>query len=404
MTTWTDIETRLRRMLRDPDENVWTSAELMRYFNDAQIEIQQKAHVLERVETYRYPPFYTWTYLWDWEYAFTEGDRRKVLTPLETYSDTVMCFHWEAFYWGDSVTAASTGYRHTQVWEIDYGTSDDIVEMPLHYQFSRMKFAAFDEDVIEAITERELAREERTYRSRTGPPTHYWRPDGYHNRLVLWPRPSTVIWQDEPEPYEVLDAEGTGIWKDTEADDWTYCVDWEADNGHAPGSGSSKITEQATDPDDSTITYECMQAWEVTHLEGTEDWDDLGGAMAYAEGYLDTGDTGLVTDILEPEGALFCVFEPVPTELVDAADEPDFPGWLVKYVEHGTLERAYGADTDGFIPSLRDYWKMRKTIGLKMLERFKVSKLRDRDFRLRPEPAGPRSRLRLPEGYPAVYP
>lgn len=56
------------------------------------------------------------------------------------------------------------------------------------------------------------------------------------------------------------------------------------------------------------------------------------------------------------------------------------PSVFLKYIEYGTLERCFGADNDGFIPSLRDYWKMRKEAGIQAIHRMLRMRVKDRDY------------------------
>lgn len=131
--------------------------------------------------------------------------------------------------------------------------------------------------------------------------------------------------------------------------------------------------------------------------------EDAGGISSSAETYLDEEDTGITTDIINISDAFFMVYDAQPTEIRETTDESDFEDYLTKYIEYAVLERAFGADTDGFIPSLRDYWKLRKEIGIKTIQRFKRNTLTDRNYRLggnRHKPAS--TRLRLPDHYPAI--
>ena len=94
-------------------------------------------------------------------------------------------------------------------------------------------------------------------------------------------------------------------------------------------------------------------------------------------------------------------------DLEDGSDESEFPRFIQKYIEYGTLERAYSANTDGKIESLGDYWALRRKMGLEAIKRFKGKRKTDRDYRLitKGEPTGRRHRKepRLPDTYPAVY-
>jgi hypothetical protein len=141
--------------------------------------------------------------------------------------------------------------------------------------------------------------------------------------------------------------------------------------------------------------------WEET-TEG-DVFDDDGGLVTDA-GWLDETGLGLATDVIETEDALFCFYEAIPWEITDwTTSEFDFEDWMAKYIEYATLERAFGADTDGFIPTLRDYWKQRKEIGIQAILKFKRMRLKDRDFQLG---AGMKvtqpKHGRLPAGYPAI--
>jgi hypothetical protein len=110
-------------------------------------------------------------------------------------------------------------------------------------------------------------------------------------------------------------------------------------------------------------------------------FDDAGGLITL-EDETESASWGIATNIVEAEDALFLVYSYLPYDIANWHDESEWPDWMLKYIEYGTLERAFGADTDGYIPSLRDYWKLRKEIGLKMIAKFKRMSSQDRDYRL----------------------
>ena len=338
MGTFNSSLIRIRRFLRDPDGGIWSDADLVRYFNDAQYDFAQKAPVLERVDAYRYPPNFNWSYMHDWERAHTDGDRYKCFT-FNQATGMVITYPWEASYWLDNSDIKDDGYRFTHPWESAYAAPADIVPIPLHEQFHKAKFVAYDNEPIEPIGQTELSNSDPYYRTISGQPTYYWRPDNWSNLAVLYPRPSGIVWQD-----------------------------W------GPGTTFS---------------------------------DTLGqGIVAWSEASLDYADTGIITDTISSADALLMVFDILPTEVVEDSttwnDVLDWPEWMIHYVEAGCLERAFGADTDGFIPSLRDYWSLRYKMGVNAVNLFKRKREADREFRI----GGPirisRSRLRLPDGYPSV--
>lgn len=135
---------------------------------------------------------------------------------------------------------------------------------------------------------------------------------------------------------------------------------------------------------------------------------DTGSIIAWNEGELDFSDTGIITDTVSPDDALLMVYDYLALDVSDDTatwdDAMEWPGFMTKYVEYATLERLYGADNDGFIPSLRDYWRLRKEIGIAALKRYQRMRLSDRMFRLGVSRPVSHSKLRFPSGYPAVNP
>lgn len=334
MTTFSAIETRLRRMLRDPDAAIWSQNDLITYYNDAQVEIAQKTNLLVRVEAHYYPPRYDYSYTHDWEKGYIEGDRYQCLFVNQADADC-MTFPWEPTWFIDDDITTSGGDGFTHPFEVHYVTT--VAEPPavlLHARFDKMKFIAYDREKIEPITERELRDKDRYYRSSVGTPSNYWRPDDYSNLIYPYPIPSSAT---------------------------------------------------IAAPDETDI------------------FDDAGGINTRSEVWLDESDYGLLTDHVDTTDAFFMIYSAQPTDIIETTDEGDWPDFMTKYVEYATLERAYGADTDGFIPSLRDYWKLRKEIGLKALAKLQRLMLADRDYVLGGQPSPHSSkRLRLPDGYPAI--
>lgn len=133
-------------------------------------------------------------------------------------------------------------------------------------------------------------------------------------------------------------------------------------------------------------------------------FDDAGGIRTWREDSLSETDIGLTIEQIDTTGQLFVIFDSLPDPVEEDRDPiPWWPPWMLYVVRAGTLERAFGANTDGCIPSLRDYWKMRKETAIKAIKAFRIHRESDRDRRLgtpRRRPAG--STLRLPDTYPAV--
>lgn len=337
-----DMLTKLRRYLRDPDGLIWDVEQLRIYWDDAQIEVAQKINYIERAHSYRYPPSYTWSYMRDWEYQYTDGDKIQCLSMWDQ-GRMVICYPWESVYWMTSSQTPDDGYRFTHPFESVYGSPADVVKMPLHAQFISSKYVAWDEETITPQEERIIARNDPFYKTRSGSPVSFYLPDKEHNQVVLYPRPSSTTWSEDDRRV----SESTGL-------------------------------------------------------------DDTGGLEVYTEDEYDETDYGLIIETIETSGHLFMVFTSMPDPIsMDYEDPLDtwWPQYMLKTIAYAVLERSYGANTDGFIPSLRDYWKMRKDISIKAIKEFKSMKQQDRDYRLGGFTSkSQRSRLRLPSGYPASWP
>lgn len=326
---------RMRRFLRDPSGQIWTDNDLVNYFNDSSTEISQKSKLLEKVNVLKYPPIYTWAYMRDWEHSETAGDQYQALA-IDQLSGNVITYPWEAAYWMSGSPTADDGYRFTMPFEgVQSGSPAEPIEIELDSAFTRMSFASFDQWIIEPITRREVINNDRFYKTRTGSRVlNYYRPDEYGYKMVLYPSPGGVTWQD--------DSDASGL-------------------------------------------------------------SDTGGFIS-DPAIFSNADTGLPIEVIDLAGALFVVYEAIPYMIEAASDKIPWPGWFVRYVEYGALERAYGADTDGHIPSLRDFWQKRKEIGLKVLEKFQRLQASDQDYRMGGPPRIPHSRGgSLPSGYPPVY-
>lgn len=347
MGTFNQSLTRMRRFLRDPSGEIWEDEDIRVAWNDAQLEIASKINFIERINAYRYPPLYSWSYGWDWEVQHIDGDMYQYLHNWPA-RDMIICYPWEPGYWLDSMSTADDGARFTHPWEAEYLAPGDVVRIPLHAKFNQMKYIAFDESPIDPITEKELAQSDPWYKTCSGEPVNYYRPDEYENDIVLYPRPSSVTWDD-----------------------------------------SNLLLTDASESFSDTLGE---------------------GMINYQEDAFDEQNTGVIFDTIDAAGHLVAIFEALPEaveEEIDSWDDelPWWPTYMVPMVEYAVLERCFGGDTDGFIPSLRDYWEMRKKVGIETIKTFKLKRLTDRDFRLGGEAKGWRSgHPRLPEHYPKTWP
>jgi hypothetical protein len=315
---FSDEITILRRFLRDPEGHLWDAAYLLTTWNSAAIEIAQKTGFIEHAFAFRYPPAYTWTYMHDWEYNHTEGDRYRCGIFCQQ-TQTVCTYQWETSYWVTGLDAPEEGTRFTHPWESGYCTTPaDPVEVPLHQLFESCRYAAWDESTITPKGEREIAMQDGSYKTRSGFPMHYYHPDREHNTIVLYPRPTSITWNDK----SIASDPGVGL-------------------------------------------------------------DDAGEIITGEDDAFTMRDTGLVIETIDTAGQLFMIFYALPEPVQDVTDDlADWPPYLIRIIRYATLERAYGANTDGFIPTLRDYWKMRKEMSIRAVLEFRMGRMADRDYRL----------------------
>lgn len=216
MAGFKDSLQRLRRFLRDPDGDVHTDAQLLRYWQQAEREIAQKTGWLERADTLPYPSRFTWAFLQAWEPAFLEGDVYRALTPWEPGRKSI-AYPWEASYWHESGGPADDGTRFMQPWESYHTTPADPVPVLLHRLHSRMKFAAYDRKALNGTTERELAKNDPFWRTRQGVGTSYYPLDETQRLLAIYPRPPMVL--AEADPFSEVEGEaGAAIWLEVEDD------------------------------------------------------------------------------------------------------------------------------------------------------------------------------------------
>ncbi len=142
----------------------------------------------------------------------------------------------------------------------------------------------------------------------------------------------------------------------------------------------------------------------VTHVDGDTTTSET-GVITQRTGNVLSSEIGIATDVLDAEDNILLIYDITPTEVEGFADELDFPDFMTKYVRYGVLARAFMANTDGYIPSLANYWNQRYQLGIRAIKKFRSNKTRDRNRVLVSEDVGARRTIkhpRLPDGYPAI--
>lgn len=115
----------------------------------------------------------------------------------------------------------------------------------------------------------------------------------------------------------------------------------------------------------------------ITETDEGDVYDNVGGIVLFVSDSYEQSESGTVTDQVALDDNLFVAYVPHPASVESITDDCDWPAYCRHYLECSVLSQAFGADTDGFIPSLRDYWKSRYDMGVEVLRGLKYKRLRD---------------------------
>ena len=346
--TWGAELFKIRRQLRDPDGNIWSDAFLRHLYNETQKDLQNRTLILEDVATQRVPGLYHFSYMHDWEWQFLPASMSQFYQCLQQHSGYVFAHRWEVQETSDIAADVSDyGIHFCHPWEAFMGqTPGEKIKFKFPSNMRNLKYIAYDEEPIAATSEKRVQISNPSYLTTEGRPFAYYQTDDIDATYVLYPRPSTS-WQDE------IAGEGVALY--------------------------------ATDDTEDITT----------------------GTIAVRTGDSDTDTPGVAVDIVGADDNVWMAYDVSPTDMDTVSDPGDFPAYLQKYVRYGVISRAYGANTDGRIPTLAAYWGARYIGGIKVVKRFGRNRHNDRDYRLTTKGEGisrTHRHPRLPSAYPAVNP
>ena len=333
---------RLRRFLRDPDANIWSNDLLLGIWNEIQNDLQSRTRILEDVAVLPIPPRFQHSYMHECEREFAGDNAYRCLFHQEGhFAFTTPSEVQQAFGVAGNTTAAGTTYTHPlEAW---FETPAYPPRIPLPSNFHSAKGVYHDEIPIPYVERRQIEKTDPSWRSRSGVPNAYTRESDEDNQILLYPRPSTVVWNAEV---------GEGM---------------------------------------------------VTSVSGDTTGAEV-GVISQRTGNLLTDESGFAVSVLDAADNVVLPYVVEPTEVDGVGSELDFPAFLTKYIRWGTLERAYQANTDGLNPDLARHWGRRYKLGLKAIGHYKSIRSRDRNRRFVSESAPAiRRRIRhprLPDGYP----
>jgi len=401
---------KIRRYLRDPKGNIWESTYLRTVYNDIQRELQHLTGFLENVEAIRVPSLYQYSYLYEWEWRHLPGDQSRFFRCLRFHQQGgyAFCNRWEMqTEFGLSGVTGEDGALFTHPWEAWADTPGEAVKCKYPEDFYRSKLMAFDNKPLDYIDKKTITQRDPSYKSRSTEPYGYYRESDLDDDFVLYPRPSSITWNDVLEQSDP---------------DWVYNHSWESTS--FPGTGETFTRT------DSTNNREYLYIWELT-LNTDDDYGMRGmylfelsfsqsgqygmvlyvvgeatgpiGTFESRTGTLFNQDEGIAISVVDSVDNVLLIYDAIAKDIQDEQDTSDFPEFMQKYNEIGTLSRAYGANTDGKIKSLQDYWEYRYQVGIEMMKKFMKKRKSDRDYQLVTGslPVSRKFRhARLPDTYP----
>ena len=341
--TWATELNIIRRYLRDPDTKIWSNDLLKGLYNQAQNELQQRTGILEDVRNVRIPPEFDGSYTFDFEWGYLDGIKYRCLRNQG--NNFSFCFRWEVQEnYGAASDTPDEGTNYTHPFE---AFTSETPGMPPPFPFPEnlhsVKGLYHNLLPIPYESKKEILRNDPSWVTRTGTVNFYYLNDKASNCFFLYGIPSTITWSDE--------------------------------------SGQGMVTSVSGD------------------TTGSET-----GVITQRTGSLLSSETGPAIDVVEDDDDVLLFYDITPTEINDIGDKTDFPPYLSKYIRYRVLELAYGANTDGRIESLSQYWGMRAKVGLETVKRFRNNRYRDRDYVMSTRD-GYRTRIRhprLPDSYPQI--
>ena len=342
--TWATELQKLRRYLRDPDGNIWSEGLLRDLWNEAQSDLQNRTTILEDVASISIPPRYQISYVHDWEQQFVPDG----WTAYRCFRNQGDYFAFTSRFEAQVAAGIGTdgtdeGAAVTHPWEAWVHTSvGHEIPLPLPRNFHATKWLSYDRDPIAITTRRRVQETGSSWVTHQGTAQAYYHTDDVSNQIVLWPRPTTADWRDGAED---------------------------------PGM--------------------------LTHIEDDTNAVDT-GTITRRTGTLLSGDEGMAVDAIELDDNMLLAYDIAPTDMTSLSSEPDWPEYMRRYVRYGVLQRAYGTNTDGHIPTLAAYWADRYKLGVEALKQFR----RKRTVRTRRLGSTVRTRRdmrpRLPDTFPAI--
>ena len=418
---FSDVETRIRRYLRDPNGSIWSQSLLIDLFNQAQDQFNKDTRILVKIGGVHVPGINDFTISYEWENEYTYGSTRR----FGEYYDatTYLCtYKWEVAELRGYTPTDTDGYRTTHAWEI-YSTSNavedwDILRFPNDY--SESVLVAYNKKQLSRTNETQIMSLDSTYKTRSGEPYVYIPIyQDQEREFALYPRPSSVTFLDYGEVVPDIDC--------------GYTYSFEADYIPSDSKSALKITansntydviygweiEAATGNMNPDSTYDCSgfyatNNYDVYHLEQYEGNIVSIGNTTTEEGiYYRWDDTvvedtyGITVSNIPFDNNVLVIYLPRITKVVEARDDiENWLDWQVKYIERKVIELAFLCNNNRYNPGMASFWNKRYQDGLGVITRYKGKRMSAIRIGLKGTsriPFGQINLVDLPDHYPSAH-
>ncbi len=227
-TKFLEVETRMRRILRDTNARVFSSNLLKDCFNRALEQLAKDGDVLQDVVAMHWPPQCDYATTGEWENDYVKGYIRTY--GLQGERDDWRCsYTWEIEQKAGYAPESVDNTRVTAPWEGYIDNVDNVMDRDLAafpHDFEAPIMVTYDNERLEPIHEDQAKSGDNKYRTRSGTPVYYYRVNEFE--FAPLPRPNEIAWDNIDVTTEIVD--------------YGYNYDWEEAYVEALSSGAGKVT------------------------------------------------------------------------------------------------------------------------------------------------------------------
>jgi hypothetical protein len=340
---------RIRRIIRDEGESIFTNDFLLKVYNDVQKEFAFLTGIYVKILDLPVPATYSMVYT----HLFEEDEVVGVRGFLYSASGWTYTQPWEEEVRRGSTSDATGGYMHSYAWELYY--VDGFERMKYFYpdEFIKTVYMAYDQKPVYPERRKFLEMGNTAFKDYTGVPEYYYRDNIEENSFFLYAR---------PEDYTINEI----------------------------------------DSDYGVVGYSSYSV-----LLPTTSNDDYGVIVFTDEDIMDS-DYGVVIYYQQEDEALHLVYEAYPEKIENINQTSKLPSFTHRFLEYGVLAMLFSAETDLKNIELAKHFKYRFKLGIDMTINLLTDMRKDRRYEFKGGIASPtvpyKKRLAdLPAHYPSYW-